>query len=115
VLVVEDEYLIADGVGAALADFGFSVALAGSADQALSYLNSGRAVSLVFSDINMPGSTDGLGLARQIAKQDPGMPVILTSGNDSGSAHSAGFSFVRKPYEYAAVARMILAKLGLES
>src|SRR4051794_41042415 len=47
---------------------------------ALVILGTGEAVELVFSDVQMPGATDGFGLARWVREHRPGVDVILTSG-----------------------------------
>jgi len=81
VLVVEDEFLLrmeaADMVKAA----GFEVVEAGNADQAIEILEARRDITLVFTDIQMPGSMDGLKLARAgLRSRSSQLPVTSTSG-----------------------------------
>ncbi|MGZ5904834.1 MAG: response regulator, partial [Reyranella sp.] len=64
VLVVEDEILVRTVIAAYLRDCGFDVVEAGSADEAVRVLEAGVRIDIVFSDINMPGSLDGFGLAQ---------------------------------------------------
>ena len=102
-LIVEDEIL----VRAALRDYmeasGFLVLEAGNADDAIRILEHvGDEIDLVVSDIRMPGSMDGFGLADWIRNTQPDLPLILTSG-DIGQANrhyklSPGDIFLPKPY-----------------
>ena len=73
-------------------------------------------VSLVFSDIRMPGKMDGFGLAEWFRSHYPNVPVLLTSGYHGGRSLSAasipGVRFIEKPYSQTQVARRIAALLG---
>jgi two-component system, response regulator PdtaR len=114
VLVVEDEFLIAEAVAEVLGRLGLNVLLASSADDALRQLDQRRDVALVFSDIRMPGTLDGLELARRVSHSARQLPVVLTSANEVSPRDLNGFPFVRKPYRDADIARLVLAQLGLE-
>lgn len=82
VLVVEDEVIIRFVVADYLRDCGFRVIEAASADEAMRLLETDKIeVDIVFSDIQMPGSIDGMGLARWIRTHFPTIKVVLTSGN----------------------------------
>jgi two-component system, response regulator PdtaR len=81
ILVVEDEVLIRAVIAEELRLAGFSVIEAGRADEALTYIKAGEQVDLIFSDIQTPGSLNGLQLAEALRDQYPDIPVILTSGN----------------------------------
>ena len=63
ILIVEDEPLIRMGVVSQLEDAGFLIYEAGNADEAICRLEEHAEIRLVFTDINMPGSMDGLKLA----------------------------------------------------
>jgi CheY-like chemotaxis protein len=63
VLVVEDETLIRELVAEELEDAGYTVVIANDADQAITILEARQDICLVFTDINMPGSKNGLKLA----------------------------------------------------
>lgn len=78
VLCVEDDDEVAQVTVALLQTLGCGTRRATSADEALK-LDLGN-FDLVFSDVQMPGSLDGIGLAREIARRKPTMPVVLTSG-----------------------------------
>lgn len=80
ILVVEDEGLIGDVVESYLDEVGFSILRAANAAEAVATLTSHSDISLVFSDVVMPGSMDGFGLARWIASHCPKIRVLLTSG-----------------------------------
>ena len=75
VLIVEDEFLIrADAVGF-MEDLGFIVYEAGNADEAIGLLKSHEDIRVVFTDIHMPGSMDGLKLAHYIRGRWPPPPA----------------------------------------
>jgi CheY-like chemotaxis protein len=65
VLIVEDEPLIRMGAVSLMEDAGFEVYEAGSADAAIALLER-HEISLIFTDVNMPGSMDGLKLAHYV-------------------------------------------------
>jgi CheY-like chemotaxis protein len=71
VLVVEDEDLIRSMVVDDLVEAGFDVLQADSGDEALTYLDAAPPVDVLFTDIRMPGSTDGWQLAEKFRARDP--------------------------------------------
>jgi DNA-binding NtrC family response regulator len=78
ILVVEDDVLIRMPIAQYLRDCGYKVIEAVSADEAMAVLlHRETAIDVVFSDIEMPGSVDGFGLATWIREHRPGMDVIL--------------------------------------
>jgi two-component system, response regulator PdtaR len=81
VLIVEDEPFVRLTGADLLAEAGFEVMEAGNADEALRILEATPEVRVVFSDVEMPGSLDGLGLARNICQRWPGVGIVLTSGH----------------------------------
>jgi two-component system, response regulator PdtaR len=109
VLVVEDEILIRSAAAEFLRGAGYKVIEAATAVEAVAVFASRVQIDLVFSDINMPGSTDGVGLARWVTDHHPGVHVILTSAishaRRAGEVRAAGF--LPKPYRLAEVARRI--------
>ena len=80
VLVVEDEFFLRYVTAEYLEDCGFSVLQAANADEAVGLLQTNSDVGAVFSDIQMPGSMNGLGLAHWITETLPDVKVLLTSG-----------------------------------
>lgn len=79
VLVVEDEVLLRLVISEYLRDCGYRVVEATNADEAIVVLQQPQlAVDVIFSDIEMPGSMDGFGLAQWARSHRPGLDVILT-------------------------------------
>ena len=106
ILVAEDELPIRSMICDFLADSGFKVLEADSADAALAIIDS-RAVDLLFTDVNMPGKMKGDSLARWLAVHCPHLPVIITSGLLKPRACGAGRRFIPKPYALADVEHQI--------
>jgi CheY-like chemotaxis protein len=117
VLVVEDEAFIRFDVADMLRDGGLEVMEAANAQEALAVLGSGGRIDLVFSDIQMPGPMNGLGLAAHIMANRPDLPVILTSGGtlklEADSALAVLGPIEPKPYDPEAVLARIRGALGL--
>jgi|SRR5580693_5211361 len=108
VLIVEDEPLVRLTGADLLADAGFDVLEAGNADEALRILEATPAVRVVFSDVEMPGSTDGLGLARNICRHWPSIGIVLTSGHRIREEMiPCDGRFVAKPYDGQVLVRQI--------
>ena len=89
---------MADTTIALLEGLGATVVAADSADAALR--QDMTAVDVVLSDVMMPGTMDGIGLARWLAEHHPGLPVVLCSGYliEPQRLQSLRADFVRKPY-----------------
>ena len=99
VLLVEDELLVRELASEDLGDAGFEVTAASDGDEALGYLREGRRFDLLFTDIRMPGATDGWQLAQQARKMLPGIRVIYATGlGDAADDLTEGERYVRKPY-----------------
>jgi two-component sensor histidine kinase len=80
VLVVEDELVLRMRAVDIVEDAGFTAIEAVNADEALAILESRSDISLLFTDIQMPGSIDGLMLAHAVHKRWPAIKIILVSG-----------------------------------
>jgi two-component sensor histidine kinase/CheY-like chemotaxis protein len=80
VLIVEDEMVLRMRAVDIVEDAGFCPVEAVNADEALSILESRSDISLLFTDIQMPGSMDGLKLAHAVHDRWPGIKIILVSG-----------------------------------
>jgi DNA-binding NtrC family response regulator len=115
-LVVEDELMVRMPIAEYLRDCGYNVLEAANASEAIAAVDAEGPVSLVFSDIRMPGKMDGVGLAEWFQSHHPTVPVLLTSGYNGGRAVSAPGAiarnrFIEKPYSQTQVARRIAALL----
>jgi two-component system, response regulator PdtaR len=115
ILVVEDEVLIRAIIAEELRLAGFSVIEAGRADEALTYIKAGEQVDLVFSDIQTPGSLNGLQLAETLRHNYPDIPVILTSGNALSGHVGIVETFVPKPYDVTQTIGLISEILAQKS
>jgi CheY-like chemotaxis protein len=82
ILVVEDEALIRLWVADLLEENGFSVLEAENAEAALKVLESRPDVKLLFTDVQMPGSLNGLELAREVHARSPHILLVITSGRE---------------------------------
>ncbi|MDB5637084.1 MAG: histidine kinase [Bradyrhizobium sp.] len=80
VLVVEDEMLLRMRAVDMVEDAGYTSVEAVDADQAVAILESRSDIALIFTDIQMPGSIDGLGLAHSVHRRWPPIKIILVSG-----------------------------------
>jgi two-component sensor histidine kinase len=99
VLVVEDEMILRMRAVDIVEDAGFNPVEAVNADQAISILESRSDISLLFTDIQMPGSIDGLKLAHAVHDRWPSIKIILVSGqvNPSETERPADSRFFGKP------------------
>lgn len=110
VLLVEDEVMISELVADALHEHGFEVHEAATGNDALRYLNSGGAVDVLFTDVNLPGGIDGTELAIRAREMRPEMPIVYASGryNAGGLGRMVSRSvFVAKPYKPSDIATLL--------
>lgn len=100
VLVVEDEPLIRMDTVGMIEDAGYEVIEASDADQAIILLEARTDIRVVFTDIEMPGSMDGLKLIHAIRKRWPPIVLILASGRLTPlvSDMPSDTVFLSKPY-----------------
>lgn len=103
VLVVEDEFLLRMDAVDRISEAGYEVLDAKSADEAIQILEERSDVSILFTDIEMPGSMDGLKLARAVRNRWPPVKIIAASGyhkfqEDDLPDGSRHFS---KPYSFS--------------
>jgi CheY-like chemotaxis protein len=101
VLVVEDNYLLRMEAVDLIKEAGFEAVEAYNADEAIELLQSRKDVRIVFTDIEMPGSMDGLKLAHAIRDRWPPIEIIITSGKHRPLADQipARGQFLPKPYD----------------
>jgi signal transduction histidine kinase len=111
VLCVEDDPDVAETTTALLQGLGATVTLVDGADAAMRVADASAATfDVVLSDVMMPGTMDGIGLARWLAGHHPHLPVVLVSGYmiEPERLQGLGVQFVRKPFALAALAQAIL-------
>jgi two-component system, response regulator PdtaR len=98
VLVVEDEVMIREVVKDELEDAGYTVIIAEHADAAIAILEARQDIHLVFTDIDMPGSMNGLKLAACVRDRWPPVHIIITTGKSRPASIPANALFIPKPY-----------------
>jgi two-component system, response regulator PdtaR len=100
ILVVEDETLIRLWAAGLLQENGFSVLEAENAEAALKVLESRPDVELLFTDVQMPGSLNGMELAREVHARWPHVLLVITSGRGRPTRAEIPDDgrFVAKPY-----------------
>jgi DNA-binding NtrC family response regulator len=115
ILIVEDEFLPRAMLSDHLQQCGFMVFEAGNADEAITTIETGIPIDLVLTDIRMPGSMNGFGLAKWIGANHPKISVILASGEarqtDAANELCDRIPFFRKPYDLTAIVAQIRATL----
>jgi CheY-like chemotaxis protein len=115
ILVVEDEPLIQLITSEALNESGYRVLVAGDADEAIGILTRDDSVRLLFTDIVMPGTLDGFGLADWAKSVRPDLKVLYTSGYSWAAAQAHGGCvhghMLRKPYRSGELQRAVRSAL----
>lgn len=101
ILIVEDEPLVRLGAARTIEDAGFEVIEAANADEAIEILENRSDIRVVFTDMHMPGSLDGLKLAHAVRNRWPPIKIIVTSGHGQVSEEDlpTGGRFFAKPYD----------------
>jgi two-component system cell cycle sensor histidine kinase/response regulator CckA len=112
VLLVEDDALVRRAVGVELVELGYQVDAAADAASALALLDEDRPVSLLLSDVRLPG-IDGLSLVEAVRARRPGLPVVLMSADSGGAARAQGLPCLAKPFTTEALARQLRAALDV--
>jgi two-component sensor histidine kinase/DNA-binding response OmpR family regulator len=114
VLVVEDEMLLRMRAVDIVEDAGFTPIEAVNADEALAILESRSDVDLLFTDIQMPGSMDGLKLAHAVHERWPSIKIILVSGKltPADSERPTDSRFFGKPLEVKEMIAEIREMIG---
>ena len=109
VLIVEDEPLVRLDAVRAIEDAGFEVIEAANADEAIRILENRGDIRVVFTDLHMPGSIDGLKLAHAVRNRWPPIKIIVTSGRDLVSENDLpeGGRFFAKPYDSTQITNAI--------
>jgi CheY-like chemotaxis protein len=110
VLVVEDEPVVRLNMCLHLEEQGFDVEEAGNADEAITVLNARSDIQVMFTDIDMPGSMDGLKLSAFVRDRWPPVRIVVTSGKRLIEVTDLpdGSVFFAKPYSLVDVADSIV-------
>jgi CheY-like chemotaxis protein len=110
-LLVDDEELVRATTSDMLADLGYEVVEAASAEEALKALNEGLRIDLLVTDHLMPGMT-GVDLARRVREQRPGTPVLIVSGYAEAEAIAPDLPRLTKPFRQAEMAVALAGVTG---
>ena len=114
VLVVEDEPLLRWNTVAVIKEAGYEVVEAAHAIEAISILEKRLDIRIVFTDVQMPGSMDGLRLAHLISTRWPPIKIIATSGRlrlrDDDLPR--GGRYLAKPYETSELTGLLREMIG---
>ena len=113
ILVVEDEALIRISTADTLRDQGWDVRESANAAEALQMLELCEEVALIFTDIDMPGPMNGMGLARVVSERWPPVIIVITSGMNQPAEDDlpTGATFIPKPYVTEHLAEDFRARL----
>jgi CheY-like chemotaxis protein len=115
ILLVEDNDEVAMLVTEMLRELGYRVTRAASAQGALGALADEREIDLVLSDIMMPGTMNGMELAREVRRRRPGAPILLTTGYAGAAGQVAeveDIEILSKPYAIEALDAALRVALG---
>jgi CheY-like chemotaxis protein len=115
ILVVDDRPEVAGTARDMLESLGYTVHVAGSAQEALTLQRDQQdqwTPDLLFSDLIMPGGMNGFGLARELRGRLPSVQVLLTTGYAGASDgidadENSEFEILKKPYRFADLARRV--------
>ena len=114
ILIVDDEPLIRIGMSSLATDWGYEALEAGNADEAIATIEQNPGVRLVLTDVDMPGTMDGIRLAHFIRGRWPPIKLVVISGKMAVSASELpeGTRFFSKPYQdhklHEAIAELLL-------
>ena len=111
ILVVEDNDDVRVVAVSLLEQLGYRTSAVESASAALARLGTGEIPDAIFTDVVLPGEMDGLALARTVKQRHPDVPVVLTTGYAKIFESEPEFPVLRKPYQIAALGRVIRAAL----
>ena len=114
VLIVEDEPLVRMIAVEIIEEAGFEVLEAENATDAVRILESRLDIRIVFTDIDMPGSMDGLKLAAAVRGRWPPIAIVVTSGHHTVAADElpVGSVYIPKPYQHHQVIAVLRQMAG---
>jgi two-component system, response regulator PdtaR len=117
ILVVEDEPLIRLGLASLMEEAGYDVVEAAGADSAIRMLQADASIRLVVTDVDMPGSMDGIKLAHYVRQKWPPIKLIVISGKVGVKAGELpdGARFMSKPYQEPTLLRLLESLVSQEN
>jgi len=115
ILVVDDDREAADTIGTLLVGLGFKVMSVYSAREGLDRLDESKDISLVISDVRMPG-IDGFDFLRVVKHRFPALPIVLTTGLPitEEDVVPRGALILQKPFGMNELKRAVTEQLGLD-
>jgi CheY-like chemotaxis protein len=114
VLIVEDDQLLMTLTAGIVEDAGFEAIQAGNADQAVAILKARSDIALLLTDVDMPGSMDGVKLAHAVRDRWPPIKIIVVSSRVPDRDLPPGSRFFCKPYHAGAMILEMRSLLGRE-
>ena len=116
VLVVEDDEMVRDYAQAVLTALGYTPIAVGDGAAALRVLDENDDISLLLTDIGLPGGMTGTTLAAEARRRRPGLPVLFASGSIDSAGHAEripdGEACLAKPYRKAELSQKLKQLLG---
>jgi DNA-binding NtrC family response regulator len=108
-LVVEDDALVRFDLAQTLEEEGYETFEAADAAEAIAVLEENSNIRIVFTDIQMPGTMDGLALSHYVRKRWPPTIIVVSSGRCSPSKEEmpSGAFFMGKPYAPQVLSRVM--------
>ncbi|HEV3197799.1 MAG TPA: response regulator [Bryobacteraceae bacterium] len=115
-LVVEDAAILAEALQSALSRSGYRVTISSRGDEAFTSLPDAAGIDLLIADVLLPGMS-GIDLARRLRETNPGLPVVLISGQTEQSNFEPdemliGAVFLQKPFSMEVLLRAVTGLLG---
>lgn len=107
--MVDDDAEVREAMVAMLDELGYQVDEAPSADEALARLADRRqpTIDILLSDVVMPGRLDGVGLAEEVQRLYPSIPVVLATGYTTRLTAASAFRVLAKPFSHQALAETL--------
>jgi CheY-like chemotaxis protein len=111
ILVVDDEVIVRIDLVDTIQDAGFSTFEANNADEAIQLMERHPEIQVLFTDIDMPGTMDGLKLSHYIRHRWPPVRIVITSGHVMARPDQmpAEAVFIAKPHQPADLERLFHA------
>ena len=119
VLLVEDDLEVLSTLRQQMVLGGWSVVPAQDGPTALALLEADPAITVLITDVMMPGGVSGIDLARGVARMRPGLPILLISGNPGAALDDEGagefeFDLLRKPFSHQELIERVLAAMAAQ-